>query len=210
MANNKEHKVILHNDVRLHDAKIIKNIIISIWSLTTRYIFIRLCSFRLSLISIDAAQPCWLAKPHPWRVRAYSRSRNTLTSTLPHSRRVHSLPSNIQTAINKLQSLGRNGKLLFSNCQFKLQLFELRQTRNSRRTSFFFAFHSALKSAFLCWKRCGVTIWRNKKYGSMEWIASKEELFFYCGIHLLPKKYKKVIVSGKWKIFWIKYNLTSL
>lgn len=32
-----------------------------------------------------------------------------------------------------------------------------------------------------------------------EWIASKDEHFFYRGIHLLPKKWEKVIASdGKY------------
>jgi len=41
----------------------------------------------------------------PRRVWAYSRSRDTLTSTLLHPRRVHLFPSIVQIIINKLQSL---------------------------------------------------------------------------------------------------------
>jgi len=41
----------------------------------------------------------------------------------------------------------------------------------------------------------------------IEWIASKDELFFYHGIHIARKSEEKL---QRWKIFWIKYNLTYL
>jgi len=122
------------------------------------------CKIFLCLISYNFKIKCFrkiLLRSR--RVRTYSRSRDTPTRTLPHSRQRTLTPDTIvRVEIVKITRLiGKNGELFIS--EPSIQKLPTLNSASSliKRTSFFLGLHSSLctlKSAFPRRKRSSVTL----------------------------------------------------